>query len=132
MTKEIPEALLEHILPFNWKVEEVWKLTAEVIVAERTEFDYLLELPLWSSEAGRGMLFDIAPIEVIRDPGRSPYQTQRLANTQLGYPLDFLLADGRRWILDGAHRLAKHYQLGDPSVAIRFHDESVIPRIRSG
>jgi hypothetical protein len=124
--KTIPECLKNHILPFNWDVQKVWNLAVPTINCFRTEFDYLLELPLWSSIPGKGMLFDISPIEVIEKPVISPYQSQRLNAARLEYPLDFLIFEGNKWILDGVHRLAKHRLLNNDIIEVRFHNESSI------
>lgn len=62
--KVVPEILEDHILPFNWDVRKVWELEAKVTQIPYTEFAYLLELPLWSSVAKHGLLFDICPMDV--------------------------------------------------------------------
>ncbi|MES2923058.1 MAG: hypothetical protein V4819_15995 [Verrucomicrobiota bacterium] len=111
-------------------MREVWKLEALTTSQPRSEYDYLLDLPLWSSVPNMGMLFDISPREVILNPEKSPHQTERIQKTDIGYPLDFLVMDGRHWILDGVHRLAKIYQLGVEFIKIRVHAESVIPQIK--
>ena len=95
-----------------------------------SEFAYLLELPLWSSVPKQGLLFDICPMDVIRDPKVSSYQAQRLRETELRYPIDVLVANEKRWILDGVHRIARHFVLNSSVLAVRFHDESIIPAIK--
>ena len=131
MPKIVPEILKDHILPFNWDVRKVWALEADVVLLPVSEFAYLLELPLWSSVAKNGLLFDICPLDVIRDPSVSVYQHQRLQRTELQHPIDVLLAQDQRWILDGVHRIAKHFILNSPTLAVRLHAESVIPIIKS-
>lgn len=131
MPKIVPEILKDHILPFNWDVRKVWALKADVVLLPFTEFAYLLELPLWSSVPKHGLLFDICPMDVIRDPSVSVYQHQRLQQVELQYPIDVLLAQDKRWILDGVHRITKHFILNSPTLAVRFHAESIIPTIKS-
>jgi len=130
MSKIIPAGLAAHVLPFHWDVREVWKLEAVTSCQPRVEYDYLLDLSLWSSVPNMGMLFNISPREVIRNPGKSAHQTERIQKTDIGYPLDFIVMDGRHWILDGVHRLAKIYQLGLQFINVRYHAESIIPRIK--
>ncbi|MBW7902716.1 MAG: hypothetical protein H3C26_14640 [Rhodocyclaceae bacterium] len=130
MPRTIPDILKDHILPFDWDVRKVWALDAPAVPVSCAEFAYLLELPLWSSVAKRGMLFDIRPLDVIRDPGVSDYQARRLREADLHHPIDVLLLAERRWILDGVHRIARHVALGSPTLFARFHDASVIPAIR--
>jgi len=130
MQKIIPEILKGHILPFNGDVRKVWGLEGDATEVRCCEFSHLLELPLWSSVPNRGLLFDISPAEVIRDPSISVYQTQRLQQTELRFPIDVLIMQEKRWILDGVHRIAKHVMLGKPTLFARFHDESIIPEIK--
>lgn len=130
MPKLIHPILIDHILPFYWDVQRVWALEAPIQQIPCSEFVYLLALPLWSSVKGHGMLFDTCPIDVIRDPGLSAYQTERLNRVNLDYPVDVLLMDGRRWILDGVHRITKHIMLDNPTLPVRFHSERAISAIR--
>jgi len=132
MAKHVPRELSEVILPFDWDVTKVWALSTHVESIPRIELDYLLHLPLWSSRSGEGMLFDIAPITVISNPETSNYQAQRLAATNLQHPIDLLDFEGRKWILDGVHRLAKHYQEGTSQIDVRIHNEKVIDSISVG
>ena len=129
MTKHIPLALKEHILPFEWDVRKVWAQAAPVTKVAIVEFTYLLELPLWSSVPNKGLLFDISPFEVIHDPDASPYQARRLAEADMRFAIDILLLNERRWVLNGVHRIAKHFTLNNPDLPVRLHDASIIARI---
>jgi len=130
LSKIVPAALTGHILPFHWDVRKVWALEAPVHQITCSDFAYLLELPLWSSVKGKGLLFDLCPQDVIRDASLSSFQTQRLKDVKLDYPIDVLVFQERRWILDGVHRIAKHFMLSTPTIPVRFHDETVIPSIK--
>jgi hypothetical protein len=129
MSKNIPTELRDHILPFNWDVTKVWSLDVKVVDVLISKFEYLLNLPLWSSVGGKGMLFDLKPMSVISNPSISPYQAERLSITDTTYPIDFLIFNDRPWILDGVHRLAKLYSRGEAKVRTRFHPESSLPMI---
>lgn len=128
----VPDILQDHILPFNWDTRKVWAIKADAVRVPVSEFAYLLELPLWSSVPRQGMLFDVRPIDVIRDPRVCRYQAQRLRRAELQYPIDVLVAREKRWILDGVHRIARHVMLNHPTLSVRFHDESIIPAIKPG
>lgn len=132
MPKVVPEILQEHILPFDWDVRKVWELKADATEVPMSEFAYLLKLPLWSSVPKQGLLFDICPMDVIRNPNVSMYQAQRLQQTDILHPIDVLVARKKRWILDGVHRIAKQFTLNKEFLSVRFHDESVIPIIKLG
>lgn len=131
MATGVPRVLLNHLPPFSWNVQNVWALSAEVLERPREEFDYLLRLPFWSSAPRVGMLFDTAPLAVIREPYRYPHHALRMKEAALHYPLDFLMFQGSLRVLDGLHRLAKAHVKGHAVVALRVHDEVVASRIRA-
>jgi len=58
------------------------------------------------------MLLDTSPMDVLNRPARFPHQMNRLNEGDDSYPVDMLIWHGRRWILDGAHRIAKAYSQG--------------------
>ncbi len=131
MTKNVPSVLANHILPFNWDVRKLWNLEAEISLQPRSDFDYLLDLPLWSSVPNQGMLFDISPREVIACPERSPHQYHRIKHADISFPIDLLIYREQPWILDGVHRLTRIFQFGSEFVRVRFHSEAVIHHITS-
>ena len=130
--KILPDILADHILPFDWDVRLVWTEEAEVSRWPIADLAYLLDLPLWSSVPGRGMLFDISPREVLASPDRSPHQYLRALQADLAFPIDLLRYRECHWILDGVHRLAKLALLGEDFVDVRVHSEAIIPRIVAG
>lgn len=129
MTKNVPVRVKDVILPFDWDVEKVWALEADSMTEMRSDFDYLLYYPLWSSEPGKGMLFDLSPMTVIDYPNASDYQKERLASTDTSYPIDILEYQDQIWLLDGSHRLAKLYMQNSEEVVVRRHDESILDSI---
>jgi hypothetical protein len=130
--KNYPDALANHILPFNWDNKKVWKLDCAVVYGDVGSFAYLMNLPLWSTVSGCGMLFDISPNEVLSDPSRSPYQALRVDAADITFPLDFLSWNSKIWILDGVHRLAKLIKIGENRVSYRIHESSVRHKIEIG
>jgi hypothetical protein len=127
--KILPEILADHILPFDWDVHLVWEQDAEVVRWPIADLAYLLDLPLWSSVPGQGMLFDISPREVLGSRDRSPHQHLRILEADVTFPIDLLRYRERHWILDGVHRLAKLALAGKEFVSVRVHSEAIIPRI---
>jgi hypothetical protein len=127
--KVLPDILADHILPFDWDVRRVWTQEAVVSRWPIADLAYLLDLPLWSSVPGRGMLFDISPREVLASLERSPHQHLRVLQADVAFPIDLLRYQERHWILDGVHRLAKLALVGEHFVNVRIHSEAIIPRI---
>jgi len=131
MNKLIPPELKRHILPFNWDVTAVWSLEAQVKSEPIQTYTYLLELPLWSSASGQGMLFDTRPMDVLNHPERFPHQTQRIQQAETGHPIEMIMYQNRKWILDGVHRIAKLYGQEATQVAVRTHTEDIVPLIQT-
>ena len=129
MAKNVPVSVRDVILPFDWDVTKVWALNAPTKQEKRTNFDYLLYYPLWSSEPKKGMLFDLSPMTVIDFPNSSVYQTERLASVDVSIPIDVLEYEGESWLLDGSHRIARLYIDALPDLMVRRHDESVLDQI---
>ena len=50
-------------------------------------------------------------------------------NPDPAYPIDVLETQGRYWILDGVHRIARQYLDAVATIQLRVHPESVIPVI---
>ena len=126
----MPLSLRRVIPPFDWDVRAVWALDAPTVVVPRTELDPLLTLPMWSSRRGCGPLFDLVPLDVLADPALHPRHRDRIEAADVRFPLDFLLQDGDRYVLDGLHRLARLHRDGVTEVSVRHHGPAVADRIR--
>lgn len=129
VVRRIPPPMADHIPAFDWEVRKVWALTAPVERWPLDALSYLLDLPIWTAEAGVGCLFDLRPRDVLADPSRSPRHTRRIEAAELRWPLDFLADGDRLYVLDGIHRLAKHTRQGSATVPIRRHPLGVRERI---
>jgi hypothetical protein len=130
MKKFIPVELQTHILPFNWNLKLVWGLSTPVQKVFREKFDYLLELPLWSSIPNSGMLFDISPIEVLKNPSRFSHQYIRILQSDTAFPIELIEHNNRIWILDGVHRLAKMFLWEKQFINVRIHPNDVVSNIK--
>ena len=108
----------------------MWALNAPAVSIKASAFDYLLELPLWSSEPNARALFNISPMEVIQNPEGCLFQYDRIKRADHHYPIDMLIFSEKQWILDGVHRLVKLHVLRAAFVKVRFHDEKVVKEIR--
>ncbi len=77
------------------------------------------------------MLFDVSPMGVLSRPERFPHQMSRINEADVSFPIDMLIWGGRRWILDGVHRIAKAYSQGAKTIAVRTHPEEAVASIRT-
>jgi hypothetical protein len=62
----------------------------------------------------------------VNNPNYSIHQTQRLEQADVKCPIDVLIMQDQQFILDGVHRIAKHFILNSSTIPARFHNESVI------
>lgn len=130
MSKYIPKELEDFILPFNWDVKKVWELPASVENVELRDFEFMFDLPFWSSRPDAGMLFDISPNEVLENMNLYPHQKERVENADVRYPVDFIFENDTYYILDGLHRLARHKLMGNKTVRIRKHKLEIRTKIQ--
>ncbi|MFO6425498.1 hypothetical protein [Motilimonas sp. KMU-193] len=130
MSKYIPKELKGFILPFNWDVNKVWGLLAPIEDVELSDFEFLFELPFWSSRPNAGMLFDISPNQVLANMYLYPHQKERVEKADIQYPIDFIFENGTYYILDGLHRLARHKLLGNRTVKVRRHKLEIRTKIQ--
>ena len=92
----------------NWDVTEVWELDGAIEQGEISLiFLWHLEKPFWSSEMGKGMSFDLRPLDVSAKPSIHTYHSARIKDADIRFPLCVAKYKGREIIVDGLHRLAK-------------------------
>ncbi|MGM0601114.1 MAG: hypothetical protein ACQETH_14995 [Candidatus Rifleibacteriota bacterium] len=94
MKVNIPEVLSNHILPISWDVRKVWGVIAPIEKLPITDFNFLLDLPFWSSKANIGMLFDLTPKQVIKNMDKYPHQKGRILKADIRFPIDFIFDRG--------------------------------------
>jgi hypothetical protein len=125
MAKSIPKHMQHLIVPYDWDVHQVWKLSAPVEIVSIAELAFLLESPLWSRDPASYTDFDLSPNEVLADLSVSSRHAKRIEAAETSWPLDFIFSENRLWPLDGMHRLAKLKMEGMLQVSIRKHPASI-------
>ncbi len=131
MKKNIPPELSGYILPFDWDVKKVWEQKAPVENLPLEEFEFMLDLPFWSSRPNSGMLFDVTPGQVMAELDMYPHQKKRIQNADTGFPVDFIHDGGVQYILDGLHRIARLKMSGETRLRLRRHGMSIRARIEA-
>jgi hypothetical protein len=72
-----------------------------------------LDLPWWRDDTeGESPWFRIRPAEPLANPLRSPAQYERMARSDLSFPVHVIERHGRWLVMDGVHRLAKAASVG--------------------
>lgn len=105
--KYLPPEMEEWYFPFNWEVKEIWELDGKIEQRPVENLAWHLKMPFWSTQRGKGMLFDLKPIDVLDDPNINPYHTNRINQADENYPIILVEYKNREVIIDGIHRLAK-------------------------
>jgi hypothetical protein len=117
--EHIPPELREFFFSFDWDPEKVWAVDVSVESIPRTELDWHLDLPFWSSSDEKP-LFDIVPNDVFSNKSKFPEHFERIQSADLAYPIDVMWNRDRFVILDGMHRLAR--------LTRTFHQKSAASR----
>jgi hypothetical protein len=128
MNKNLPLELAPFFHQFSWDVRKVWKLNCPIQVVDIDVVSWHLRLPFWSSQQG-SLLFDVIPLDVINNPKINAYHSTRIDMADVGYPMEFMMSNGRPVVLDGLHRLAKIFREGNHQVNIRIIPREHIPDI---
>lgn len=101
-------------IDFKWDNKKVWALDLPV---QEIAIEKLLRhfaFPFWFDD-------DVTnPWAVIDNPEIHKEHYTQSMETDISYPIDVLIRNGRYEILDGLHRLVKHYVLGNKVVPIRI------------
>lgn len=108
--KEILESIDQTITrdfgsgPQTYMISLLWKLTKANKIFEESADDYkvFLEDKAWS---GKEEQFNA--IEIINNPGLSHEHYNRISNADLTYPIIVFDNKGKRYVMDGIHRIAK-------------------------
>ena len=127
--KYLPPELIDWYFPFNWDVEELWQLEGELETKEVVNLEWHLDQPFWSSESGKGMLFDLNPREVLINPHKYPFQRRRIYEADIAYPIYMTTYLDREIIIDGIHRLAKAVETKLKTISVKFINENSIQKI---
>jgi hypothetical protein len=128
---EFPTELALWLLPVHWDVDKLWGLTglaeAELVVEELA---WALALPWWRDERADGRpWFKVRPAEVLAAPALWPEQYERVLRADLSFPVHVVRRHGRWALVDGVHRLAKAWAIGQQSLAGLVLQASDVGRI---
>jgi hypothetical protein len=82
-----------------------------------------LDLTVWTTMPGEPR-FDLAPRTVIENPEKFPKRWRKIETVDLSYALEMFENGGRWVILDGYHRLSRHWLMGASMVPVRRHSEA--------
>ena len=91
----------------RWNNEDLHEIKAQVNIGDVKDFDWHLHYPFWATKPPQ-KIFDLEPIEVIKNREKFIQHYERIMNVDITYPIETTKINNRIVILDGIHRLAKH------------------------
>jgi hypothetical protein len=113
---QVPLALREVILDFQWDRQRLWALELPVVEVAMAELEWQLRLPWWALD---GRPFVLTPDQVAQDPATYGQQYTRTQAADLRSPLHVLQRSQKLTVLDGVHRLLKAHLLGRDTVKVK-------------
>ena len=126
MSNEYPSIIKEVGFDFSWDERKVWKLSISETEVSIQELLWHFDIPFLWINGGR---YNLTPRQVLDNPETYEEEIIRVRNSDIFYPIDVMEKNGRLVILDGLHRLMKHYILMHDKVIIRKIPSSEIPKI---
>ena len=111
----IPAVLKPWLLPVKWDQERLWAIRHSAVNVPLHELRWMYDLPLWRGNAG--LWFEISPRQFLESPEDHPEHSERVAASDLAYPIHVIRRRNRFFILDGVHRLVRADLEGRDSIA---------------
>lgn len=93
---------------FCWDNNLFENIDEPIIELDTNEILWNMDLPFWEEEKIDD--WNLTPREVIQNPEYYPDHYQRILSADLSYPICIAKSKNGKWfVLDGTHRLAKAY-----------------------
>ena len=116
----LPAQLRGVFFDWRWETAKVWALPTPVSRLPLGALAWQLELTVWTTVPGKPR-FDLSPATVLAHPDQHARHWRKIQGVDLVHPLE-LFRNGDRWvILDGYHRLARHWLAQTREIAVRLH-----------
>jgi hypothetical protein len=112
-----------------WETSKIWALPTAVSTLTLDQLAWHLQLSVWSSVPGQP-LFDLSPQTVLSSPDGFARHWTKLFKADSRRPLELFENRGRWVIVDGYHRLAKHWLRSTEVVPVRLHPTALWSAVR--
>jgi hypothetical protein len=132
MTQASDDAIQRVVLPGHlrgvffdwvWETTKVWSLPTPKSYLPLRDLVWHLDLTVWTTVRGESR-FDLAPATVLARPAVHTRHWEKIQKADLSHPLE-LFRNGERWvILDGYHRLGRHWLQQSGQVPVRLHPDA--------
>ncbi len=128
---KLPPHLKDAFFDSRWETSKLWVLPTPVSSVSLAELAWQLELSVWSTVRGEPR-FDLSPKTVLTAPACYSRHWSRICEAPLEYPLELFQKRDRWVIVDGYHRLAKHWLQSTTAVPVRLHPAALWREVRPG
>ena len=112
---------------FSWDTEKVWWLNEPTVVVPIHTLLWHFDMPFWNSEWTDE--YNLTVWDTFLNPQREIHHWDAILNANIQYPLDVMPNKWKLLLLDGLHRLAKLYLMGNTEIPVRIIPQSRIPEI---
>lgn len=112
---------------FSWDTEKVWQLDEPTVIVPIDTLLWHFHMPFWNSEWTDE--YNLTVFDTFLNPQREIYHWDAILSANIEYPLDIMPNKWRLLLLDGLHRLAKHYLMWKREIPVRIIPQSRIPEI---
>jgi len=116
----------------NWEESKIWELNLPIEKMDVEELLWHLDIPYW--ENNDDVRWTITPRDVLNKEEGTSQEYERMLQADTSYAIDVFFANGKWYVLDGLHRLAKLHAKGEKEIHVhkipkeRFHEiESKFP-----
>lgn len=127
----LPSHLQDVFFDTLWETGDVWALPTPVSTVTLDQLEWQLDLTVWSTVPGQPR-FDLSPRVVLASPNAFACHWARIFDADLTYPLELFANRGRWVIVDGYHRLVKHWLRSSQTVSVRLHPAALWRTVRPG
>jgi hypothetical protein len=112
----------------NWDEKKIWKIELPPAEMATSEFEWHLDVPYWDSDDGQK--FTITPRDVLDKKLGATQHQKRVSEVDMDYPIDIMFHEGKWFILDGVHRLARALQEEKRIMNVRIFPSDRLEEIR--
>jgi hypothetical protein len=127
----LPESLRGIFFDEIWDKSKVWALPTVPSTLPLQQIAWHLDLTVWTTVPGEPR-FDLSPRTVLARPEEFARDWQKIVTAETAYPLE-MFRSGEQWILlDGYHRLARHFLEDADQVPVRLHPDECWSQVLVG
>ncbi len=127
MIMKKPEIVEKYWYSIDWDVTKLWLLDLPVVEIRMNVLFWHLDVPIWPDN--KGIPYSITPRQVLEKSTKYHKEYERIVKANLDYPLEIFQNLDKVMILDGVHRFAKAWQIGQKKIHSRWVPESEVIKL---